>query len=148
MLRAWLAYHRATLLMKAGGLAEDAWRRPMVPSGTSMGGLVKHLGYVERWWFRIVFRAEELDVPWTGDDPDADWRVEPGETPEQIVGFYMTEIEASDRAVAGASLDDVAEYPDSEKTLRWIMTHMIEETARHNGHADILREMLDGATGK
>jgi uncharacterized damage-inducible protein DinB len=113
LLVAWLDFHRSTLLMKDDGVTDEDLRRAMVPSGTSLLGLVKHLAYVERWWFRQVFAGEEVDFPWTDDDPDADWRIEP-----------------------------------TDHTLRWIVTHMIEETARHNGHADIIRELIDGTTGR
>src|SRR5919106_4933405 len=80
MLVAWLDFHRSTLLMKVHGLSDEDLRRAMVPSGTSLLSLVKHLAYVERWWFRQVFAGEAVDFPWTDDDPDADWRNEPTDT--------------------------------------------------------------------
>jgi len=148
MLTAWLDFHRATLLRRLEGLDDVDLRRPLVPSGTSLLGIVKHLAYVERWWFCIVFAGQQLDVPWTDEDPDADWRIEPDDTTEEVITLYGREIARTRTCTEGAGPDDVARYPNSTKTLRWIMMHMIEETARHNGHADIIRELIDGITGE
>jgi uncharacterized damage-inducible protein DinB len=155
MLVAWLDYHRATLLMKIDGVTDENLRRAMVPSGTSLLGLVKHLAYVERWWFRRVFKGEEVEFPWTDDDPDADWRIEPGESTADVIALYEGDTTRAREIVAHHSLDDHARLdvkmrrgPATDHTLRWIVTHMIEETARHNGHADIIRELIDGATGQ
>ena len=133
-------------------MAEEPDRR--VPSGWSLLGMVKHLAYVERSWFRTRLAGEPAGpVPWTKEDPDADFRIEPGETNEDILGFYREECAHSREVAAKASLDDLAvEWPadrQSEKrpTLRWIYVHMIEETARHAGHLDVVRELIDGKTG-
>ena len=83
-----LDFLRATILWKVEGLSDEDLRRSLVPSGWSLLGMVKHLAFVERWWFRIVFAGEDLPVPWTEDDPDADWRVEPGETTAEILALY------------------------------------------------------------
>jgi uncharacterized damage-inducible protein DinB len=148
-LTAYLDFHRATLLMKVDGLDDERLRRPMVPSGTSLLGIVKHLAYVERWWFTQVFAGQQATYPWTEDDPDADWRIEPEETTEQILRLYRDECDRSRGIVAASSsLDDIVQHPRRELSKRWILVHMIEETARHNGHADILREQLDGRTGE
>jgi uncharacterized damage-inducible protein DinB len=148
-LTAWMDYHRATLLNKIDGVSDDDLRRPMVPSGTTLLGLVKHLAYVERWWFRRVFLDIDLAFPWTDDDPDADFRIKADETTDDIVRLYQAECEESRAVVRDASLDDMAKYEyRTGFSLRWILTHMIEETARHNGHADILREQIDGSTGE
>lgn len=149
MLGAFLDYCRATLLLKIAGLSDEELRRPMVPSGITLLGMVKHLAYVEIWWFSVVFAGEDDPAPWSEDDPDADWRVEPDESTAAIVALYQ-DAAARSRAIAeAASLEDHAGRPDrSDHTLRWIMLHMIEETARHNGHADIMREMIDGVTGE
>jgi uncharacterized damage-inducible protein DinB len=121
----------------------------MVPSGTSLLGLVKHLAYVERWWFQEVWAGQPATYPFSETDPDADWRIEPDETTEGVLGLYRGECARSREIVAAApSLDEVAHHPRRKLTRRWILVHMIEETARHNGHADILREQLDGATGE
>lgn len=150
-LTAFLDYHRTTLLQKVAGVSDEDLRRPMTPSGVSLLGLVKHLAYVERGWFQDIFAGEEVEDIWTAEDPDADWRIEPGETTEGILAFYKGEAARSREIVREARLDEVARKPTSRQsghTLRWIMLHMIEETARHNGHADILREAIDGVTGE
>jgi hypothetical protein len=148
MLAAFLDYHRATLLWKVDGLSDADLRRPMTPSGLSLLGLVKHLGYVERSWFQIGFAGQDLPVPWSDADPNADFRIEPGETTVAILAFYKEQVERSREIVASAALDDLARHPGRARTLRWIMLHMIEETARHNGHADLMRDAIDGATGE
>lgn len=152
MLSAFLDFHRATLLWKLQGLSDEELRRPMVPSGNSLLGIVKHIGYVEDSWFQRGFLGGQgIPVPWTEEDPDADFRIEPDETTQDILDFYRRQVEASREAIRGASPDDPAREPRSQAqhiTLRWILLHMIEETARHNGHADILREQIDGATGE
>ena len=149
LLAAYLDYERETVLRKIDGVGDEDLRRPMVSSGTNLLGMVKHLGWVEKGWFQRTFSNEEYPVPWSDEDPDADMRVEPGESTLDVIDFYNQACEASRRIVVGASLDDHATRPDrSDYTLRWIMLHMIEETARHNGHIDILREMIDGVTGE
>src|SRR5687767_12371586 len=85
MLTSFLDYHRATLLMKVDGVSDADLRRPMVPSGTSLLGLVKHLAWVEISWFQMRFAGRPIDDPWTEDDPDFDFRIEPEETTEEIV---------------------------------------------------------------
>jgi uncharacterized damage-inducible protein DinB len=148
-LAGFLDFHRATLLWKLEGLDDEQLRRAMVPSGTSLLGLVKHLAYVERWWFQQVWAGQEVTYPWTDEDPDADWRVEPTETTAEILALYNGESDRSREIVAAASsLDEIAKHPRRERNRRWILVHMIEETARHNGHADILREQLDGTVGE
>ena len=148
LVSAFLDYLRATVVWKLEGLSEADARRSTVPSGISLLGMVKHLAYVERWWFRIVFAGEEVALPWTEADPDADWRVEPGETGASIVTFYEDEVARVRASVAGHGWDEPSKRTGSPQTLGWILTHMVEETARHCGHADILREQIDGATGE
>lgn len=144
--------HRDAVLWKLEGLGDDDLRRPLVPSGTSLLGLVKHLAYVERSWFQGVWDGQEVSFPWTTEDPDADWRIEPGETTGDVLAFYQAECDRSREIVAGASsLDEIIEHPRRQGwklSRRWILIHMVEETARHVGHADILREQLDGAVGE
>jgi uncharacterized damage-inducible protein DinB len=146
-----LDFQRATLLWKLEGLDDEQLRRAMVPSGTSLLGMVKHLAYVERSWFQRVWAGQEITVIWTEEDPDADWRIEPDETTKYVLALYEGECARSREIVAAASsLDETVVHPrwKVELSRRWILTHMIEETARHVGHADILREQLDGATGE
>jgi uncharacterized damage-inducible protein DinB len=145
----WLAYHRATLLDKVDGLDEDALRSSPVPSGTSLLGLLAHLAAVEAWWFRVVL-DDDVDValPWSEEDPDAEWRVEPGKPASEVIDAYREACARSDEALARYALDDEVVLEGDPVTTRWIVIHMIEETARHNGHADILRELIDGAVGE
>jgi uncharacterized damage-inducible protein DinB len=146
-LLAFLDEQRKAMLRKLDGeVSLEDLTRPAVPSGTSLLGLVKHLVDVERGWFRIVLEGED-DVPLsaTKDDPDADFRVEPGETAEAITAWYVAEIGRSNDLAGRMDLDQRSARRDV--TLRWVLLHMIEETARHAGHADIIREQLDGATG-
>jgi len=144
-----LDFLRATILWKLSGLDEAALRARPLPSSMSLLGMVKHLAYVERSWFQRVFAGREVTFPWTEADPDADWRIEPGETAADVIAFYQAEVAESRRiAAAAVSLDELARRADRGVSLRWIVVHMIEETARHCGHADLLREALDGATGE
>jgi hypothetical protein len=147
VLRRVLRFQRDTIVLKIDGLDEESARRPMVDSGTSLCGIVKHLTHVERWWFQAVFAGRDVEFPWSEDDGDADWRVAPGEKVEDLVAGYRAACAESDRIVAGRSVDEVAQHERYDPNLRWIMLHMIEETARHAGHADILREQIDGVTG-
>jgi uncharacterized damage-inducible protein DinB len=146
-LSAFLDYLRETVLWKLDGLSDDDARRAMVPSGTSLGGIVKHLAFVERFWFQGVFAGAGVAFPWNEDDPDADWRVDSWETVSGLTEFYREEIARSREISAGVPLSRRAAHPEYGMSLRWILVHMIEETARHAGHADILREMIDGRTG-
>lgn len=147
MLSAFLDQQRWDVVNQVAGLSDEEMRRSLVPSGWSLLGLVKHLTEVERWWFQDRYAGRDLDYPWTDEDPDADFRIEPAESTAQVLARYDEAVEESRRIVAGASLDDVAPRAKRGQTLRWIITHMIEETARHNGHADVVRELIDGRTG-
>lgn len=148
-LAAWLDFHRATLLLKLDGLDDEQLRRPMVPSGVCLLGLVKHLTEVEHGWFvRTVARIDEPHLFATPDDPDADFRIEEGERTESVVDGYLRACGRSREIVAAVdSLDRTVPDRGRELDVRWVLLHMIEETARHNGHADIMRELIDGVTG-
>jgi uncharacterized damage-inducible protein DinB len=150
-LEGFLDYYRAVIVRKVAGLSLEEAARPLVPSGTSLLGVVKHLGYVERGWFQSGIGGMTFDVPWTDEDPDADFRIEPGETVEGIVAWYREQCERSRQLVAAAPHLDVLDVRIREgrprRSLRWILAHMVEETARHAGHMDIIREQIDGATG-
>ena len=148
-LDSWLDFHRATLLTKMEGLDEEQVRRAMVASGLSLLGLVKHLTAVEHGWFAMGFaQSGEPPLFYTKEDPDADFRIEESESTEEIVSGYLRTCERSRGIAAGGSLDETFEHPHRGSIdLRWILLHMIEETARHNGHADMIRELIDGATG-
>ena len=139
--------HRDVALWKLEGLDEERLRRPMTPSGTSLLGLVKHLAAVDYGWFCQTFGRETEPLPFRDDDPDADLRPEPEETAADIVAFYRRAREASDRVIVELELDAVGTAWLGDVSLRWVLVHMIEETARHAGHMDIVRELLDGSTG-
>jgi uncharacterized damage-inducible protein DinB len=148
-LLAFLDNNRAVMVWKLNGVSEEDARGPMVESGTSLLGLVKHLAWVERWWFDHNFVGKDVDFPWSDDDPDADFRIEDDESIADIVALYEAAVADSNAIVDGADLDDRAELSRGgvPLSLRWIVGHMIEETARHAGHADIVRELIDGKTG-
>jgi hypothetical protein len=152
MLSAFLDRYRETMLWKLDGLSTGQASQQLVPSATNLLGLVKHLAFVERWWFQMNFAGEPINFPWPEDEPDQDidFRISPTDTIESISALYKREIARSQEIVAGASLEDLGKgVADVEpRSLRWIMIHMIEETARHAGHADILRELTDGAIGQ
>ena len=140
--------NRAVMVWKLEGLSEKDARRPMVESGTSALGLVKHLAWVEYWWFAFNFAGEEVDFPWSDDDPDADFRIEEDETIADIVTLYEDAVSHSNMIMDDAGLDDIAENDErGQRSMRWIIGHMVEETARHAGHADIVRELIDHKTG-
>jgi uncharacterized damage-inducible protein DinB len=149
VLAGFLDHYRATLLEICEGLPEEQLRRKMVPSGTSLLGLVKHLAYVERGWFQESVANEPFEYPFDTDDPEADFRIEESESAADIFDLYRDACVRSREALDAASLDDLVQNADrrADYNVRWVVVHMIEETARHVGHADILREQIDGATG-
>jgi hypothetical protein len=153
MLPAWLDYQRATLLKKCELLDGDALARRSVPPSTlSLLGLVRHMTIVEWSWFEKVFTGSSTPEPIpTDDDVDADFNdLDPGRAMEDIERF-VRQCEISREIVAVTpSMDALAAaWREPEPlSLRWIMVHMIEEYARHNGHADLLRELIDGAVGE
>lgn len=147
-LAAYLDYHRATLLGKVADLTDEQAKASPVPSGTSLFGLVSHLVTVERWWFAKVIGGLDVEFPWTEEDPDADFRGPDGATLADVVAAYKTECERSRVILADADLDTVVTGERAGRNVRYVVVHMIEETARHNGHADLLRELVDGSTGE
>jgi uncharacterized damage-inducible protein DinB len=158
MLSAYLDYHRATLVWKASGLTQAQLATTIASSSLTIAGLVKHMALVEDSWFTDKFAGLGDPEPWDAvdwdADPDWEFRTALDDTPEQLLAQYAESCERSRAVVAAAeSLDDrsVAESkrePGQHFTLRWILLHMIEETARHNGHADFIREAIDGVTGE
>ncbi|MFD5463392.1 DinB family protein [Kitasatospora sp. NPDC127059] len=153
MLTAWLDFHRSTLALKCAGLTDDQLRlRSVPPSSLSLLGLVRHLTEVERYWFQGVLLGAEVGTGLycTDADPDGDFdNVDTADVAADLAA-WRAEIEGARRASAGVPLDTVGKRlrQDREVTLRWILVHMIEEYARHNGHADLLRELVDGSTGE
>ncbi len=147
-LRTALQRHRDLMLWKLEGLDDEALRRPMVASGTNLLGLVKHLAAVEYGWFCVTFGRETEPLPFDDDDENADLRVDDSENTADVIAFYRRAWAAADDVIAELELDDTgtAWFGDAV-SLRWVLIHMVEETARHTGHADIVRELIDGATG-
>ena len=144
-----LQSHRDVLVWKLDGLTDEQVRRPMVPSGTNLVGLVKHLANAEYGWFCETFGRPTEPLTDISQDPEADMRAAEGETTEEIVAFYRRAWAAADAAILQLPLDTTGtSYSDKTVSLRWVLVHMIEETGRHAGHADILRELIDGATGR
>ncbi|MGB9359257.1 MAG: DinB family protein [Acidimicrobiia bacterium] len=149
MLLAMLDNNRAIMVWKLAGLTREQASRPVVASGTSLLGMVKHLAYVEGWWFDDFFAGNDVEYPWSEGDPDADFRIEEDETIESVIALYEAAIARAKEITADAQMDDlsVRDRNGERRALRWIVAHMIEETARHAGHADIVRELIDETTG-
>jgi hypothetical protein len=144
-----LDFLRATVVNKVAGLTdEDALREPVPPSRLSAAGVVKHLTGVERFWFSIDFAGADLPWPWTEQDPHGNFRPNDTESLADIVADYQSECDRSRNVANFAGLDDIARSEGMGFTLRYAMVHMIEETARHCGHLDLLRERIDGTTGE
>lgn len=150
MLWHWLDYHRQTLLHKCAGLTGEqlAWRS-VAPSTLSLLGLVRHMTEVERAWFRIRATGADLGYLYCTDD-NMDGDFDDVDAADAAIDFavHRTELDLCDKAVADLALDHTFTHPrHGELTLRWVYMHVIEEYARHNGHADLLRERIDGTTG-
>ena len=147
-LRVALDRHRDAILWKVEDLDDEQLRRVMTPSGTTLLGLVKHVAAVEYSWFCDTFGRATEPLPFDDDDPDADLRVEPDETTADIVAFYGRARAAADRVIDEVGLEETGTaWFGDPVTLRWVLIHLVEETARHAGHVDILRELIDGLTG-
>ncbi|MFB6838658.1 DinB family protein [Streptomyces sp. NPDC056361] len=151
-LEQWLDFHRATLAQKCEGLDDAQLRTPSAPpSDLNLLGLVRHMAEVERGWFRRVLAGEE--AAWiysTEEDRDRDIHATDEDTYEEAHATWQGEIARARTLAAGRDLDDLAlgrHRTGRPFNLRWIYLHMIEEYARHNGHADLIRERIDGATG-
>ena len=154
-LQFYLQAAREALVWKLDGLPEYDIRRPLTPTGTNLLGLVKHVATVESGYFGEVFgRPFGEPLPWAEDDsePNADMWAAADETRDQIVGLYRRVWAHSDATIGALTLDAAGRVPwwpgdRSEVTLHQILVHMIAETHRHAGHADIVRELIDGSTG-
>jgi uncharacterized damage-inducible protein DinB len=152
MLEAWLDFHRQTLLGKCAGLTEDQLKeRAAPPSVLSLLGLVRHMAEVERGWFRRRVNGEDVEFQFSSeDDPAGEFDHVEAADAERDFAAYRAEIAAARLAAAGHDLDETFYHTRREvnMSVRWAYLHMIEEYARHNGHADLLRERIDGATGE
>jgi uncharacterized damage-inducible protein DinB len=151
-LDSFLDYHRQTLLWKCSGLTAEQLKRQAVGTTTmTLLGLVRHMTEVERGWFRRGVAGEQADALYfTDENPDADFDDLDTADAEADFAAYSAEIEACRTAVAGRALDEtfIGRRSGTEISLRWVYLHMLEEYARHNGHADLIREAIDGATGE
>jgi hypothetical protein len=152
MLAGWLDYHRATLLLKCEGLDGDQLVTKSVPPSTmTLLGLVRHMTLVEWWWFEHIFAGGSSPEPFADpDDPDADFNALDPRVAEANLRGFREQCDHSRQLVSAAeSLDALSTGTErATRDLRWIVTHMIEEYARHNGHADLLRECIDGTVGE
>lgn len=155
-LLSFLDRHRDVLRRKCSGLTPAQLDTPHPPSTMTLGGMVKHLAYVENWWSTGVFLDRKPSEPWASvdwkADGDWDWHSAAGDSPEELWALYDAEVAAADRIYAAARLDDLAgrahhHAAAGRPNLRWILVHLIEEYARHNGHADLIRESIDGQVG-
>jgi uncharacterized damage-inducible protein DinB len=149
-----LDYTRRTAIAKCDGLSDEDAARVVVPSSPlmTMSGIVSHLRWVEWSWLQVQLlgRAEQDAGPWTDEDPDREFHYRLGEPLSVTIEDYEALAAEHDALLAGLDLDLVAVHRmrgGEEVTLRWVLLHLIEETARHNGHLDIIRELLDGTTG-
>ena len=159
MLRGYLDYQRATLQWKTDGLEAEGLRATLHPTTMTLGGLLKHMALVELIWFVRRLHDRDIGAPWNevdwDADPDWEWDSAADDPPEELRTTWQDAVarsrDALDGALANGGLDQLAKrpWPNGESpSLRWIMCHMIEEYARHNGHADLLREAVDGEVGE
>ncbi|NUT51459.1 MAG: DinB family protein [Saccharothrix sp.] len=150
LLCGFLDFLRGTIEFKCAGLSEEDAVRPVLPSQlTTPAGIVKHLRWVEHYWFEVALAGRPSRAPFTRADPDADWRIEPGETISGLFADYAAQCTVSRELVAGLDLDHEVAFRGGEAlSVRWVLIHMIEETGRHAGHLDAVRELLDGVTGE
>ena len=160
ILRGFLTYHRDTLRWKCSGLTQEQLAQPLPPSDMTLGGMMKHLALVESNWFDSVFTGVDYMPPFDTVDWDADrdweWHTARDDSPEQLRALFDEAVRRADAVVDEALTRGGLEqesarksrHVDSTFTLRWILVHMIEEYSRHNGHADLIRESIDGQTGE
>ena len=157
MLLEFLDYHRATLVQKVTGLTQAQMAKQSVPtSSLTLAGLLKHHALNEDTWFSHRFAGLPEFEPWASapfdEDPDWEFHSAPDDEPEALIALYQEACVRSRAAIAGRPFDDLSAEPNRAGTeyftLRWIVLHMIEETARHNGHVDLLREAIDGSRGE
>lgn len=154
-----LDFQRATLAWKCGKLDAAGLRATLAPTSMTLGGILKHMALVEDHWFSRWLHGEDAAAPWNAvdwqADPDWEWHSAAEDSPEELFALWQGAVDRSRRLVAEALPDGgmgrlaSRRWPDGRTvSLRWIACHMIEEYARHNGHADLLRESVDGQTGE
>ena len=148
-----LGYYRATLLAKLEGLSHEQLTSSILPSGWSPPGLLKHLVYVERRWMRWGFEAEQVPDPWGDHDPNSQgWLVTPEDIVADLTSRLATIAARTEAAASNAELSERARlggrFSSDPPTLGWILTHLLQEYARHVGHLDVVRELIDGSVGE
>jgi uncharacterized damage-inducible protein DinB len=160
ILRRFLTYHRDTLRWKCSGLTQEQLARALAPTDMTLGGMMKHLALVESYWFDVMFSGRDYMPPLDDVDVEGDldweWRTARDDTPAELRALFDEAVRRADAVVDDAlsrgGLDQESvqksRHQDSTFTLRWILVHMIEEYSRHNGHADLIRESIDGQTGE
>ncbi|MEU8467148.1 DinB family protein [Streptomyces sp. NPDC029006] len=151
-LTTFLDYVRATARAKCEELSEEDARSAPLPGSPlmTMSGVINHLRWVEYYWFRVIFLGEEDEGPWTDEDPDREMRIAVDFPLSQLLDEYAEGAARHNELIAAHDLGAKARRKRDDGSvfdLRWIVLHLIEETARHNGHLDILRELADGRTG-
>lgn len=155
LLAEYLDYYRAIILGKLEGVADADLRRSVLPSGWTPLELLKHLTYVERRWFQWGFAAERVDEPWADNGPDGRWHVGKDESVDDLVAAFRAQAEISRSVMGSAGLSDLAALGGRfepggafRPTLAWTMFHVLQEYARHAGHLDVARELVDGVVGE
>lgn len=154
-LLSFLEWQRATFAWKTGGVDAAGMNKALSPSKLTLGGLVKHVALVEDWWFSHRFAGLDEHEPWRSVDfdvdPDWEFRTSAEDSPAELRSMWEANVARSREAVAGkqmGSLSQGSNSPGVPFTLRWVVLHMIEEYARHLGHADLIRENVDGLVGE
>lgn len=148
-LRGWLDYLRGSALHKLNGLDDEQIRWRPTPTSNSLGGIVMHLGYSERLWLRVVIEGEAMDLGWTENRYAPTFVVPHCWSAQDVADFYRAESVRADQVLDHAqSLDQRSKAEMRPTTLRWALTHLVEDGARHCGHMDITRELIDGSTGR
>ena len=160
-LRAFLDYHRDTLRWKCSGLTQEQLAVQLPPSDLTLGGIMKHVALVESYWFEVTYAGGVYlppydPVPWAEDDYDYEFRTAKDDTPQQLFDLFDEAVRRADAVTDEALTKGGLEQPSarvgrrtgSTFSLRWILVHMIEEYARHNGHADLIRQSIDGQLGE
>jgi uncharacterized damage-inducible protein DinB len=142
ILRGMLYFQRLEIVRSITGLSTaDAHWKPH-PEANSLIEIVSHLAWVEWWWFECIVGGVQAD--WPGDDRGRGFDVDPGTTPEAVKAAYLASFSRSNEIWDATELDQTFDSDEGKVSLRWVVTHMIEETARHAGHADITRQLIDG----
>ncbi|WP_086852847.1 DUF664 domain-containing protein [Amycolatopsis kentuckyensis] len=153
LLLGYLDHSATAILRKLGGLSEHDLRRSVLPSGWTPLGMVKHLACTERFWIRYLFAGEDVDFTWPRT-AEQEWFVAPAEPSADITAFFLAERENCARLAAVTPLDGRAVRTtrrggaEEHPTFAWILCHLVQSFARHAGHVDVGRELIDGVTGK